>query len=106
MEKTGAPRISAFCKEMKMDDTYTDSDVIDDRINSAIAAQVEAVMESLTWQQKSAIGIITGNRVIGNRVFKNPRMTREELHLHYKSAKLVMWPHLLRRDLVKKEVDV
>lgn len=106
MEKTGAPRIAVFCKEMKMDDTYTDSDVIDDRINAAIAAQVEAVMESLTWQQKSAIGIITGNRVIGNKVFRNPRMTREELHMHYKSAKVVMWPHLLRRDLVKKEVDV
>ena len=31
MEKTGAPRISAFCKEMKMDDTYTDSEVLDAR---------------------------------------------------------------------------
>ena len=106
MEKTGAPRISAFCKEMKMDDTYTDSEVLDARIDAAKAAQVEAVIESLTWQQKSAIGIITGNRVIGNKVFKNPRMTREEMHLHYKSAKVVMWSQLLRRDLVKKEVDV
>ncbi|ANN74595.1 hypothetical protein BAU08_05760 [Bordetella bronchialis] len=97
------PRISPYCRgaEAAVGQTNSTDAERDARLAIATAQQVEPCIMSLHWQLRSAIGIHAGNRAAGAEVYRNPRMTAEQVHQQYQQAKVELLPQLRRRGLVK-----
>ena len=98
----GMPRIAPYGRNAGTDDTRTEGDEVDSRLNAYTAEQVDLCLDNLTWQMKSAVGIHVANKSAGNAVFKNPRMTVEEQHAAYLEAKIQLLPLLRKRSLLRE----
>lgn len=100
----GAPRVSVYSRGFESNDVYIDAEDADARIDKDRAEQVDACIDSLTGEQRIAIGIHAGNLHVGNSVFRSLRYTTEQLHANYQAAKALLLPKFLERGLVQKEI--
>jgi hypothetical protein len=98
----GVPRIAPYGRNAGTDDTRTEGDEVDARLNAVTAEQVDLCLDGLTWQMRAAVGIHIGNKHAGNAVFRNPRMTVEEQHAAYLQAKIALLPLLRKRNLLRE----
>lgn len=101
-----APPACPFTREAKSDDTYTDGDEIDSRIAAEQAEQMEAEIDLLPFMHRAALGVTVGNKVLGNTIFKNPRISREEQHQMYQEAKEQLLMPFVRRGLMQREENL
>ncbi|AHG63171.1 hypothetical protein [Advenella mimigardefordensis] len=101
-----APKACPFTREAKPDDTYIDGDEIDARIAANQAEQMEAEIDLLPFMHRAALSVTVGNKVLGNTIFKNPRISREEQHRMYQEAKEQLLMPFVRRGLMAREVDL
>jgi hypothetical protein len=97
----GAPRVSAYARGADSSDVYADSDEIGARIAASEAEAVDACLNELPWQARSAVGLHTARMASDAKVLRNPRMTDEEAHQAYQQAKLDLVPLLRRRGMLK-----
>jgi hypothetical protein len=100
--KLGYPRAAPYFRNAGTDDTRTEGDEVDMRLNAVTAEQVALCLDGLPLMMKSAVGIHMGNWYVGNAVFKNPRMTPEEQHSTYLAAKAALLPLLRKRSLLRE----
>ncbi|MBV7502084.1 hypothetical protein [Achromobacter sp. ACM05] len=85
-------------------DGYGDTDETDAKINRYIGQQVALCVAMLDLELRVAIGFSMKNKDAPNKVFINPRCSREEQHRRYQEAKDKLLPMLRRRDLIKQPV--
>lgn len=85
-------------------DGYGDTDETDAKINRYIGQQVALCVAMLELELRIAIGFSMKNKDAPNKVFINPRCSREEQHRRYQEAKDKLLPMLRRRDLIKQPV--
>jgi len=98
----GAPRISPYCRGMDSSDVYADADDVDARINAADAEAVEACLNELSWQARSAVGMHLATKAGDAKVWRNPRLTPEEAHAAYQQAKVDLLPQFHRKGLLRR----
>lgn len=79
------------------------AELADQKIQKANSEQVDVCVDTLTWQHRAAIQTSMRNKRVGHDVFSNPRLTPEELHALYQSAKALLFPMFLSRGLIKPE---
>lgn len=85
-------------------DGYGDTDETDAKINRYIGQQVALCIAMLDLELRVSIGFSMKNKDAPNKVFINPRCSREEQHRRYQEAKDKLLPMLRRRDLIKQPV--
>lgn len=96
----GHSRVAPSCRNAERTDVYADGDDVDARINTYKGEQVDVHINTLGVQHRSAIGIHTANTAAGNQIYRNPRMTREEVQAKYLEAKELLLPMFKRADLL------
>ena len=99
--RLGAPRISAYGRGAGSSDTYVDSEEIDNRIESDKAEQIDACLDSLPWEKRSAVDVHACNLAAGNKVIRNKRMSTEQHHIEYQAAKGMLLPMLRKRGMIR-----
>lgn len=97
----GAPRASIYARGSESSDVYADADEIDARIEAEQARQVDACIDTLSPLHKSVVGIHAANTYAGQVVFRNPRLTVEQLHALYRDANRLLFSLLINRGLLK-----
>lgn len=99
--KLGAPRISAYGRGARSSDTYVDSEEIDSRIENDKAEQIDACLDNLPWEKRSAVDVHACNKAAGNKILKNPRLSHEQHHIEYQAAKELLLPMLRKRGMIR-----
>lgn len=101
----GAPKVSAGFKDYRTGETRrADSDLRDDRdakLREITCDAVGACIDTLIWQERTAIDMHCAARQSGYSVIKNPRLSREEHVRYYGQAKLALLPMLRSRELLR-----
>jgi hypothetical protein len=105
-EKLGMPRCSPTCREYEIPaKNQTDqerSEAVDMKIFKRNGETVDACVDALpTWQHRASIQMSMANKRAGYSVFSNPRLSAEESHEYYQSAKELLLPKFTARGLVK-----
>lgn len=102
----GAPRCSPTCREYEIPAKHqTDqerSEAVDAKIFKRNGETVDACVDALpTWQHRASIQMSMANKRAGYSVFSNPRLSAEESHEYYQSAKELLLPKFVTRGLIK-----
>ena len=101
--KLGAPRVSVYSRGSESSDVHVDADEIDQRIAAEKAEQIDACLDALPWENRCAVDLHACNKAAGNKLVKNPRMSREQHHVEYQNAKSMLLPMLKKRGMIKDE---
>lgn len=104
----GAGRVDPACRNFDESDRYA---TIEERTQEAErksqrkqAELVDLCVDTLTWQQRAAIQTHMKNKFCGVVVWSNMRLTLEEVHVLYQTAKESLLPLLGKRGMIKAEV--
>ena len=97
----GAPRVSVYGKGSHSADHYVEPEELDDRIDSEKAEQIDACLDNLSWQQRSAVDIHACRKASGISVMRNPRLQAAQVHVEYQAAKESLLPMIRRRGMIK-----
>jgi hypothetical protein len=104
----GAGRVDPACRNFDESDRYA---TIEERTHEAErkaqrkqAEIVDLCVDMLTWQQRASIQTHMKNKFCGVEVWSNMRLTLEEVHVLYQSAKETLLPSLRKRGMIKAEV--
>lgn len=101
----GAPRASSFARNSPSSSVEYDeadaAEAADQRINAALAEQVELCIDELPGlQYRAAIGVSMRNKR-GPAVWRNNRHNSEDQHRIYQQAKALLLPLLRKRELMR-----
>ena len=99
-EQLGYSRVSPGFIHAQTHEVYDDDDDRDAKLARYTAEQVEYCINQLDVLLRAAIGIHAANKAAGAAIFKSPRLSRDEQHAMYKSAKDALLPMFVRRNLV------
>lgn len=104
----GAGRVDPACRNFDESDRYA---TIEERTEAAErkaqrkqAELVDLCVDALSWQQRAAIQTHMKNKSCGVVVWSNMRLTLEEVHVLYQTAKESLLPLLGKRGMIKAEV--
>jgi hypothetical protein len=108
-EAMGFPRCSPSLRDCEIPTKHqTDqerSEVVDAKIFKRNGETIDACVDSLTWQERAALQTNLRNKRTGYEVFKNPRLSQDELHGLYQGAKERLLPMFVSRNLIKPELE-
>jgi len=96
----GAPKTSLYSKKAISSNVYSDTNEVDERLNSMLAEQIEVCIDELCWQWRSVIGIHAANKATRTKIFRNPRMTNEQHQTEYQKAKEQLLISFQKRGLI------
>jgi len=106
-EFLGYPNVSPTFRVAKSGITHDeiiDREDRDARIARLQAEQVDACIDALpTWQMRSAVGLHAANKAAGSQIYRNPRMSTQQLHQAYQEAKTLLIPMFVMRGLMNEK---
>lgn len=100
--KLGAPSKATYYTIPSSGDVHADPEDVDDRVESEKASQIDACIDNLIWQQRSAVDVHCANRHSGNKVMNNPRIDKAAHVAFYKEAKALLLPMFRRRGMIRE----
>jgi len=106
-EFLGYPKMSPIFTSAKPGITH-EEDVAreerEERIARQQAEQVDVCIDELpTWQMRSAVTLHAANKAARVKVYRNPRMSAEQMHHTYQEAKALLAAKFIKRGLMVAE---